>query len=108
MGFAPNFVNYKKGCTWLAVASDKAYQLLAHGRWFSPGTPVSSTTKTSRHDIAQILLKVALSTIKSVKSMNVLIVIYYLRVFFYIYVKLQSYLNLQYPDKHQNCKIKYL
>ena len=43
----------------LAVASDKAYQLLAHGRWFSPA---SSTTKTDRHDIAEILLKVALST----------------------------------------------
>ena len=38
------------------------YQLLAHGRWFSPGTPASSTTKTGRHDIAEILLKVALST----------------------------------------------
>jgi hypothetical protein len=35
--------------------------LLAHGRWFSPGTPASSTTKTSRHDIAEILLKVALN-----------------------------------------------
>jgi hypothetical protein len=34
--------------------------LLAHGRWFSPGTPASSTTKTSGHDIAEILLKVAL------------------------------------------------
>jgi hypothetical protein len=33
--------------------------LLAHGRWFSPGTPASSTTKTYRHDIAEILLKVA-------------------------------------------------
>jgi hypothetical protein len=38
--------------------------LLAHGRWFFPGTPASSTTKTGRHDIAEILLKVALSTIK--------------------------------------------
>jgi hypothetical protein len=36
----------------------------AHGRWFSPGTPASSTTKTDRHDITEILLKVALSTIK--------------------------------------------
>jgi hypothetical protein len=36
--------------------------LLAHGRWFSPGTPASSTTKTGRHDIAEILLKVALNT----------------------------------------------
>ena len=35
--------------------------MLAHGRWFSPGTPVSSTTKTGCHDIAEILLKVALS-----------------------------------------------
>ena len=49
----------KKGCTLLAAASDKVYQLLAHGRWFSPA---SSTTKTGRHDIAEILLKVALNT----------------------------------------------
>ena len=49
----------KKLCTPLAAASDKVYQLLAHGRWFSPGTPASSTTKTGRHDIAEILLKVA-------------------------------------------------
>jgi hypothetical protein len=48
-----------------AVASDKVYQLLPHGRWFSPGTPASSTTKTSRHDIAEILLKVALKHQKS-------------------------------------------
>jgi hypothetical protein len=40
----------------------QAYQLLAHGMWFSPGIPASSTTKTGRHDIADILLKVALST----------------------------------------------
>jgi len=58
-GFAPAFVNYKKGCTRLAAACDKAYQLLAHGRWFSPDIPASSTTKTGRHDIAEILLKVA-------------------------------------------------
>jgi hypothetical protein len=50
-------------CIRLAVASDKVYQLLAHGRWFSPGTTASSTTKTGRHDIAEILLNVALSTI---------------------------------------------
>jgi len=39
--------------------------LLAHGRWFSPGTPDSSATKTGRHDIAEILLKVALKHQKS-------------------------------------------
>ena len=52
----------QKGCTRLAAASDKVYQLLSHGRWFSPCSPVSSTTKTGLHDIAEILLKVALST----------------------------------------------
>ena len=52
-------VNYKKGCTRLAAASDQVYQLLAQGRWFSLD---SSTTKTGRNDIAEILLKVALNT----------------------------------------------
>jgi hypothetical protein len=61
-GFTPSFVNYKKGCTQLAAASDKVYKLLAQGRWFSPGTPASSTTKTGHHDIAEILLKVVLNT----------------------------------------------
>jgi hypothetical protein len=46
-------------------------KLLAQGRWFSPGTPASSTTYTSRHDIAEILLKVALNTINQIKSMQV-------------------------------------
>jgi len=52
----------QKRYTRLAATSDKVYQLLAHGRLFSPGTPTSSTTKTGRHDIAEILLKVALNT----------------------------------------------
>ena len=51
------FVNYKKGCTRLAAASDKVYQLLAHGRWFSPVTLASSITKTGRHDIAESGIK---------------------------------------------------
>ena len=33
------------------------------GQWFSPGTSVSSTNKTDRHDITEILLKVAFNTI---------------------------------------------
>jgi hypothetical protein len=35
-------------------------------RWFSPGPPVSSTNKTDHHDITEILLKVALNTIKQI------------------------------------------
>jgi hypothetical protein len=65
MGRTMNYVAYKmliaqlcklqkKRCTRLATASDKVYQLLTRGRWFSPGTPASSTTKTGRHDIAEI------------------------------------------------------
>ena len=42
--------------------------MLDHGRWFSPGTPASSTTKTGRHGIVEILLKVALNTINHIKS----------------------------------------
>jgi len=54
--------NLQKRCTRLTAANNIVYQLFAHGRWFSPGSPASSTTKTGRHDIAEILLKVALST----------------------------------------------
>jgi hypothetical protein len=42
--------------------------LVAYGRWFSQGTPGSFTTKTGRHDIAEILLKLALKHQKSIKS----------------------------------------
>jgi hypothetical protein len=52
--------------------------LLAHGRWFSPGTPASSTTKTGRNDIAEILLKVPLNTTKSNHLIDILIIIYVL------------------------------
>ena len=55
-GFAPGFVNYKKGCT-----------RLAHCRWFSPA---SFNNKTGRHDIAKILLKVAFKHQKSINQIN--------------------------------------
>ena len=52
-------------CSWRGVLDttlyDKVCQWLAVGRWFSPGTLVSSTNKTDCHDIAEILLKVALT-----------------------------------------------
>jgi hypothetical protein len=44
----------QKGCTRLAAASD-----------FTSCLP---TTKTGRHDIAEILMKVALNTIKSINQ----------------------------------------
>ena len=46
------------------IVCDKVCQLLAAGQWFSLGILVSSTNKTDRHDITEILLKVVLNTIK--------------------------------------------
>jgi len=51
----------KAMCTTLF---DKICQWLATGLWFSLSSSVSSTNKTDRHDITEILLKVALNTIK--------------------------------------------
>ena len=53
--------------TWRDVLDttlcDKVCQRLSTCRWFSPGSSVSSTNKTDRYDITEILLKVALNTI---------------------------------------------
>jgi hypothetical protein len=50
--------------TRCATLCDKVCQWLAAGRWFPPGPPVSFTNKTDSHHITEILLKVALKTIK--------------------------------------------
>ena len=50
-----------------ATLCDKVCQWLAVGRWFSPGTPVSSTNKTDHHNINEVLLKVALNTITLIR-----------------------------------------
>jgi hypothetical protein len=52
----------------ICALCDKVCQGLATGRWFSLGTLASSINKTDRHDITEILLKVALSTINQTKS----------------------------------------
>ena len=49
-------------CTYTTLCN-KVSQWLATGRSFSSGTPVSSTNKTDRHNIADIFLKVAFNTI---------------------------------------------
>jgi hypothetical protein len=60
-------ISIRARCTALY---DKAYQWLATGRWFSQGPPVSSTNKTDRHDITEILLKVPLNNIKQTKNLD--------------------------------------
>jgi len=55
-----------ESCSWRGVLDatlcDKVRQCFATCQWFSLGTPVFSTNKTDHHDIAEILLKVALKT----------------------------------------------
>jgi hypothetical protein len=70
---------YHHWCCWVRISigarcttlSDKVCQWLATGQWFSPGPPVSSTNKTDRNDITDILLKVALDTIKQTNKPTV-------------------------------------
>jgi hypothetical protein len=95
------FVNYKKGCTRLAAASDRVYQLLVHGRWFSPGTPASSTTKTGHHDIAEILLKVVLNIKNQLnRNQNFNLLVWIKNLEFILYIHFFVYINL-----HKNWKI---
>ena len=49
---------------------DKVCQWLATNLWFSPGTIVSSTNKTHRHDMTEILLKMALITTLLIPQFN--------------------------------------
>jgi hypothetical protein len=49
---------------------DNVCQWLATCQWFSPCTPASFTNKSDRHDITEILLKVALNTINQTKPLK--------------------------------------
>ena len=55
-----------ESCSWQGVLVQHYVInlfIFAADQWISPGTPVSSTNKTDRHYITQILLKVVLNTI---------------------------------------------
>ena len=82
VGFMTIYAYHNKCCEFES-RSDKVYsiqhdvincQRLAAGRWFSPGTQVSSTNKTDCHDTTEILLKVALNTITQTKSFVAMLV----------------------------------
>jgi hypothetical protein len=65
---------------------DKVCQWLATGLWFSLCTPVSSTNKTDRHDITEILLKVTLNTI--IQTLN-----------------LSCFISIVWLNKRNNCRL---
>ena len=50
--------------SWCLTPFSTIFQL------YRGGTSASSTTKTGRHDIAEILLKVALNTKNQIKSLS--------------------------------------
>jgi hypothetical protein len=74
---------------------------LARGRWFSPGTPVSFTNKTDRHDIAEMLLKVALNTIN-----QTLCNFFFLKPCFSIYMHSRYIYSIPYLNKNSNHDIQ--
>ena len=79
-------------CSWRGVLDttlcDEACQWFVTGRWFSSGTPVSPTNKTDRHDITEILLKLALNTRKEKKSI----------LDFWVFNKHRKYINTSHND----------
>jgi hypothetical protein len=81
-----------------------AYKLFAHGRWFSPGTSASSTTKTGRHKIAEIFLIVALNT----KYQLIKIFSSFFNILFKIFIPKQIVQNADYTylDGLHLCKLK--
>jgi hypothetical protein len=79
-----------------AAANDKVYPWLTHGRWFSVGTPATSTTKTGRHDIAEILLKVALIIKPSSPYASNRILLHFLCCFFLLYRTMGFYTNFRF------------
>ena len=61
------WISIRARCTALC---DKVCQWLATSWWFSLGPLVSSNNNTDRHDITEILLKVALDTIKQTNNID--------------------------------------
>ena len=70
--------------------------------WFSPGTPVSSTTKVGRHDIPEILLKVALRHQKSIKIIEDINVVFLQPV---LYLTLFELLYLSHRDDVRHLRV---
>jgi hypothetical protein len=72
-------ISTRARCTTLC---DKVCQWLATGWWFSPGPPVYSTNKNDLHDRTEILLKVALNTIKQVYFLLLSLLYIFIKKFF--------------------------
>jgi hypothetical protein len=88
------------------ILCDKVHQWLAAGRWFSAGTPVSSTDKTYRHDMTEILLKVALNTIIPIPNHLVLLsLILFWRYLFVIYYFINCKYFIRRKGEKRQCQV---
>jgi hypothetical protein len=78
--------------------------------WFCPGTPFSSTNKTDRHNITEILLKVALNTINQTILMDYFMFQIYQNIYtIHLNFLLERYKKgLLSPWKHVNVQNKFL
>ena len=81
-------ISIKARCTTLC---DKVCQWLATVLWFSPGPPVSSTNKIDRHNITEILLKVALNIYIILFRKYCLYMVYWFSGQIYFHNKIFSY-----------------
>ena len=95
------------------ITRDKVYHLLAHGQWFSPCTPASSTTETGCHEwhdddipVAEILLKVALNTKNQINASRIVVnkITYKqkLTMVSWIHTYFYSHIYIQYLKTEQN------
>jgi hypothetical protein len=83
---------------------NKVCQWLAAGLWFSAGPPVSSTNKTDRHNITEILLKVVLNTIKPKPTIvplegHIGLTVYFLQFFLFTFTGQKFFLSEIFPCK---------
>ena len=73
---------------FISLSIDKVCQWLVTDQWFSPGHSVFATNKTDRHNITEILLIVALNTIKPNHSVLIVDFIERLKVMLYVLVQI--------------------
>jgi hypothetical protein len=92
------FISHGKVCSIQHYLIKFVRDLRQVGRWFSLGTPVSSTNKTDRHDITEILLKETLKTITHILHRIGKCTIFYVNIFV---IKMRN--NKYFIDLNKGC-----
>ena len=86
-------------CVLDTTLCDEVCQWLSTGQWFSLGPLVSSTNKTDCHNIAEILLKVALNTI----TPNQCIYIFICNLCVFSFISLKDIFGINRLTDTENC-----